>query len=77
MSLQSNHEAARSSLANNSQNYDRQIAARLAEAEILVTDLERANSRVVHVERENQLLREKLEHQTENQLYESDALLQE
>ncbi|TPX35076.1 hypothetical protein SmJEL517_g02488 [Synchytrium microbalum] len=56
-SLQATHDAIRSRLVDTSQKTDDEGAARLAEVEMIVSDLERANSKISVLERENELLK--------------------
>ncbi|OAJ41659.1 hypothetical protein BDEG_25225 [Batrachochytrium dendrobatidis JEL423] len=59
-SLQSNHEVAQARLVDNTQKYDEGVAARLAELEIVMMDLERANTKTAQLSNENRLLKEKM-----------------
>ncbi|KZT52259.1 hypothetical protein CALCODRAFT_94114 [Calocera cornea HHB12733] len=54
-------ETSQAKLLDQSQRQDQEVMSRLAELEMLESDLERANSRVASVERRNELLRAEIE----------------
>ncbi|KAF8348313.1 CASP C terminal-domain-containing protein [Amanita rubescens] len=59
--LRMSHESNQAKLLDQSQRQDQEVIAKLAEMDMLVSDLERANSRVATVERRNELLRAEIE----------------
>ncbi|KAF8608787.1 hypothetical protein BDV93DRAFT_518842 [Ceratobasidium sp. AG-I] len=83
--LRASHDTSQAKLLNHSQKQDQEVDAKLAEMDLIVADLERANSRVAAVERRNEILRAEIEalrtgsdsvqriQALETQLSESDA----
>ncbi|CAL1706846.1 unnamed protein product [Somion occarium] len=59
--LRTSNESNQAKLLDQTQRQDHDVVARLAELDMMVADLERANSRVVTVERRNELLRAEIE----------------
>ncbi|KAG8752038.1 hypothetical protein FRC14_007407 [Serendipita sp. 396] len=59
--LRSSNDSNQAKLLDQTQRQDSEVMAKLAEMDILVSDLERANSRVAAVERRNELLRAEIE----------------
>ncbi|PVG01219.1 hypothetical protein CPB86DRAFT_773346 [Serendipita vermifera] len=59
--LRSSNETNQAKLLDQTQRQDGEAMAKLAEMEMMVSDLERANSRVAAVERRNELLRAEIE----------------
>ncbi|KAI9312004.1 CASP C terminal-domain-containing protein [Dichotomocladium elegans] len=51
--LQHTHDDAQAQLMNHNQKYDEEVIGKLAELDIVMMDLERANSRIVELERKN------------------------
>ncbi|TCD63439.1 hypothetical protein EIP91_005410 [Steccherinum ochraceum] len=59
--LRTSNESNQAKLLDHTQRQDHEVVAKLAELDMMVADLERANSRVVTVERRNELLRAEIE----------------
>ncbi|PSR81187.1 hypothetical protein PHLCEN_2v6522 [Hermanssonia centrifuga] len=59
--LRTSHESNQAKLLGHTQRQDEEVVTKLAELDMMVSDLERANSRVVTVERRNELLRAEIE----------------
>ncbi|KDQ21701.1 hypothetical protein BOTBODRAFT_211241 [Botryobasidium botryosum FD-172 SS1] len=59
--LQNSHESNQAKLMDQSQRQDQETVAKLAEMEMVLADLDRANSRVAAVERRNEILRAEIE----------------
>ncbi|KAF8628917.1 hypothetical protein AX15_003695 [Amanita polypyramis BW_CC] len=59
--LRTSNESNQAKLLDQSQRQDQEVVAKLAEMDMLVSDLERASSRVATVERRNELLRAEIE----------------
>ncbi|KZS93958.1 hypothetical protein SISNIDRAFT_453667 [Sistotremastrum niveocremeum HHB9708] len=59
--LRTSNESKDAKLLNHSERQDQETVARLAELDLIVADLERANTRVAAVERRNEILRAELE----------------
>ncbi|GAA6058937.1 hypothetical protein JCM10212_002889 [Sporobolomyces blumeae] len=59
--LRTTADTSQARLLDNSQRQDQETIARLAEADLITQDLERANSRVAEVERRNEKLRSEIE----------------
>ncbi|CDS06133.1 hypothetical protein LRAMOSA08661 [Lichtheimia ramosa] len=59
--LQHTHDDAQAQLLNHNQKYDEEVVGKLAELDIVMMDLERANGRIVELERKNDDLREELD----------------
>ncbi|KAF8331111.1 CASP C terminal-domain-containing protein [Cantharellus anzutake] len=59
--LRISNETNQAKLLNQSERQDQEVVARLAEIDMIVADLERANARVAAVERRNELLRAEIE----------------
>ncbi|TFK73911.1 hypothetical protein BDN72DRAFT_834236 [Pluteus cervinus] len=59
--LRVSHESNQAKLLDHSQRQDQEVVTKLAELDMIVADLERANSRVAAVERRNELLRAEIE----------------
>ncbi|KIL65945.1 hypothetical protein M378DRAFT_448054 [Amanita muscaria Koide BX008] len=59
--LRMSHESNQAKLLDHSQRQDQESIAKLAEMDMVVSDLERASSRVATVERRNELLRAEIE----------------
>ncbi|KAF8638030.1 hypothetical protein AX16_010662 [Volvariella volvacea WC 439] len=59
--LRSSNESNQAKLLDHSQRQDQEVIAKLAELDIIVADLDRANSRVAAVERRNEILRAEIE----------------
>ncbi|RUS14710.1 CASP C terminal-domain-containing protein, partial [Endogone sp. FLAS-F59071] len=59
--LQHTHDNTQAKLIDHSQKYDEEVVAKLAELDIVMMDLERANGKIVEVERKNELLRAEIE----------------
>lgn len=59
--LRTSNEFNQAKLLNQTQRQDQEVVSKLAELDMMVADLERANSRVVTVERRNELLRAEIE----------------
>ncbi|RDX55044.1 hypothetical protein OH76DRAFT_1397388 [Lentinus brumalis] len=59
--LRMSHESNQAKLLDHSQRQDHEVVAKLAELDMMVADLEHANSRVATVERRNELLRAEIE----------------
>ncbi|GAA5910670.1 hypothetical protein JCM5296_001687 [Sporobolomyces johnsonii] len=59
--LRTTADTSQARLLDNSQRQDQETIARLAEADLITQDLERANSRVAEVERRNEKLRAEIE----------------
>ncbi|KZV97753.1 hypothetical protein EXIGLDRAFT_348330 [Exidia glandulosa HHB12029] len=55
------NESTQAKLMDHSDRQDQEVVAKLAEMDMIVADLERANSRVVTVERRNEILRAEIE----------------
>eukprot|EP00842_Homolaphlyctis_polyrhiza_P007099 jgi/Hompol1/979/HPOL_001179-RA len=60
VNLQSNHDVTQAKLVDDTQKFDESVAARLAELDIVVMDLERSNIKVAQLSRENRLLKEQI-----------------
>ncbi|QRV79542.1 hypothetical protein RhiJN_07557 [Ceratobasidium sp. AG-Ba] len=83
--LRASHDNSQAKLLDHSQRQEQEVEAKLAEMDLVVADLERANSRVAAVERRNEVLRAEIEslrtgsdsaqrvQSLESQLTESDA----
>ncbi|TBU47626.1 CASP C terminal-domain-containing protein [Dichomitus squalens] len=59
--LRSSHESNQAKLLDHTQRQDQEVVAKLAELDMMVADLEHANSRIATVERRNELLRAEIE----------------
>ncbi|OJT15752.1 Protein CASP [Trametes pubescens] len=59
--LRMSHETNQAKLLDHTQRQDHEVVAKLAELDMVVADLEHANSRVATVERRNELLRAEIE----------------
>ncbi|GBE81022.1 CASP C terminal-domain-containing protein [Sparassis latifolia] len=59
--LRMSHESSQAKLLDQSQRQDQEVVTKLAELDMVVIDLEHANSRVATVERRNELLRAEIE----------------
>ncbi|KAF9520295.1 hypothetical protein BS47DRAFT_1370453 [Hydnum rufescens UP504] len=59
--LRTSNESNQAKLIDQGERQDQEVVARLAEVDMIVADLERANSRVAAVERRNELLRAEIE----------------
>ncbi|KAH7108574.1 CASP C terminal-domain-containing protein [Auriculariales sp. MPI-PUGE-AT-0066] len=59
--LRTSNESTQAKLLNHSERQDQEVVAKLAEMDMVVADLERANARVVAVERRNEILRAEIE----------------
>ncbi|KAG6867826.1 hypothetical protein C0993_010585 [Termitomyces sp. T159_Od127] len=59
--LRTSNDSNQEKLMNHSQRQDQEVIAKLAEVDMLVADLDRANSRVATVERRNEMLRAEME----------------
>ncbi|KAF7979865.1 hypothetical protein HWV62_40631 [Athelia sp. TMB] len=59
--LRMSNESSQAKLLDHSQRQDQEVVAKLSEVDMIVADLERANSRVATVERRNELLRAEIE----------------
>ncbi|KAI0789119.1 CASP C terminal-domain-containing protein [Abortiporus biennis] len=59
--LRTSNETNQAKLLDQTQKQDQEVVAKLGELDMMVADLERANSRVVTVERRNELLRAEIE----------------
>ncbi|KAI0663567.1 CASP C terminal-domain-containing protein [Cubamyces menziesii] len=59
--LRMSHESNQAKLLDHTQRQDQEVVAKLAELDMMVADLEHANSRVATVERRNELLRAEIE----------------
>ncbi|KAI0630292.1 CASP C terminal-domain-containing protein [Trametes polyzona] len=59
--LRMSHESNQAKLLDHTQRQDQEVVAKLAELDMVVADLEHANSRVATVERRNELLRAEIE----------------
>ncbi|TFY80606.1 hypothetical protein EWM64_g3405 [Hericium alpestre] len=59
--LRTSNESNQAKLFDHSQRQDQEVYAKLAEMDMIVADLERANTRVATVERRNELLRAEME----------------
>jgi len=59
--LRVSNESNQAKLLNHTQRQDQEVVAKLAELDMMVADLEHANSRVATVERRNELLRAEIE----------------
>ncbi|KAG8863525.1 hypothetical protein FRB96_008265 [Tulasnella sp. 330] len=59
--LQTSTESTQTKLFDQSQRQDQEVVAKLAEVDLIVADLDRANSRVATVERRNEVLRAEIE----------------
>lgn len=55
------NDSTQAKLIDHNQKYDEEVVAKLAELDIVLSDLERANGRVSDMERRNELLREEIE----------------
>ncbi|KAF7321700.1 Golgi membrane protein [Mycena kentingensis (nom. inval.)] len=61
LDLRMSNESNQAKLMDQGQRQDKEVVAKLAELDMVVADLERANSRVVTVERRNEILRAEIE----------------
>ncbi|KAF5380342.1 hypothetical protein D9615_004565 [Tricholomella constricta] len=59
--LRMSNDSNQAKLMNHSQRQDQEVVAKLAEVDMIVADLDRANSRVATVERRNEMLRAEIE----------------
>ncbi|KAI0743499.1 CASP C terminal-domain-containing protein [Daedaleopsis nitida] len=59
--LRMSHESNQAKLLDHTQRQDQEVVSKLAELDMMVADLEHANSRVATVERRNELLRAEIE----------------
>ncbi|KAH0588944.1 hypothetical protein H2248_004729 [Termitomyces sp. 'cryptogamus'] len=59
--LRTSNDSNQEKLLNHSQRQDQEVIAKLAEVDMIVADLDRANSRVATVERRNEILRAEIE----------------
>ncbi|KZV74458.1 hypothetical protein PENSPDRAFT_206091 [Peniophora sp. CONT] len=59
--LRSSNESNQARLLDQSQRQDQEVYAKLAEVDMMVSDLDRANTRIATVERRNELLRGEIE----------------
>lgn len=59
--LRMSHDSNQAKLLDHTQRQDQEVVSKLSELDMMVADLERANSRVVTVERRNELLRAEIE----------------
>ncbi|KII92832.1 hypothetical protein PLICRDRAFT_172872 [Plicaturopsis crispa FD-325 SS-3] len=59
--LRTSNESNQAKLLDHSQRQDQEVVGKLAEVDMIVADLERANSRVATVERRNEMLRAEIE----------------
>ncbi|KAH9858790.1 hypothetical protein C2E23DRAFT_19955 [Lenzites betulinus] len=59
--LRMSHESNQAKLLDHTQRQDQEVVAKLTELDMMVADLEHANSRVATVERRNELLRAEIE----------------
>ncbi|KAG6866697.1 hypothetical protein C0991_011356 [Blastosporella zonata] len=59
--LRTSNDSNQAKLLNHSQRQDQEVIAKLAEVDMIVADLDRANSRVATVERRNEILRAEIE----------------
>ncbi|KAJ7045771.1 CASP C terminal-domain-containing protein [Mycena alexandri] len=59
--LRMSNDSNQAKLIDHGQRQDQEVVAKLAEVDMIVADLERANSRVVTVERRNEILRAEIE----------------
>ncbi|KAG5648583.1 hypothetical protein DXG03_003194 [Asterophora parasitica] len=59
--LRMSNDSNQAKLINHSQRQDQEVVAKLAEVDMIVADLDRANSRVATVERRNEILRAEIE----------------
>ncbi|KAJ3072448.1 hypothetical protein HDU98_003573 [Podochytrium sp. JEL0797] len=59
-SLQSSHDVSQAKLVDYSSQYDQEVAGKLGELEIVIGDLDRANSKAATVSRENEILKNEL-----------------
>ncbi|KAG8711960.1 hypothetical protein FRC12_009099 [Ceratobasidium sp. 428] len=59
--LRASHDTSQAKLLDHSQKQEQEVEAKLAEMDLMVADLERANSRVAAVERRNEILRAEIE----------------
>ncbi|KAG8981539.1 hypothetical protein FRB93_008556 [Tulasnella sp. JGI-2019a] len=59
--LQTSTESTQTKLFDQSQRQDQEVVAKLAEVDLIIADLDRANSRVATVERRNEVLRAEIE----------------
>lgn len=59
--LRMSNDSNQAKLLNHSQRQDQEVVAKLAEVDMIVADLDRANSRVATVERRNEILRAEIE----------------
>ncbi|KAJ1342404.1 hypothetical protein BSLG_003029 [Batrachochytrium salamandrivorans] len=64
-SLQNTHDVSQARMVDHTQKYDESVTARLAELDIVLMDLERANTKVAQLGSENRLLREKMNASTD------------
>ncbi|KAI9496836.1 Golgi vesicle transport-related protein [Zychaea mexicana] len=59
--LRHTHDDTQAQLLNHNQKYDEEVVGKLAELDIVMMDLERANAKIVELERKNDDLREEVE----------------
>jgi homeobox protein cut-like len=59
--LHTSNESSQAKLVNASQKQDQDILSKLAELDMVISDLARANERVATVERRNEILRSEIE----------------
>ncbi|KAJ2917790.1 hypothetical protein MD484_g2641, partial [Candolleomyces efflorescens] len=59
--LRASHDTNQAKLIDHSQRQDQEVFAKLAEVDMIVADLDRANSRIATVERRNEILRAEIE----------------
>ncbi|GLB37586.1 putative CASP C terminal [Lyophyllum shimeji] len=59
--LRTSNDSNQAKLMNHSQRQDQEVVSKLAEVDMIVADLERANGRVATVERRNEMLRAEIE----------------
>ncbi|KAJ3043990.1 hypothetical protein HDV00_003517 [Rhizophlyctis rosea] len=58
--LQSTHDTTQAQLVDHNQQYDEEVASKLGELEIVLVDLDRANLKIVQLERDNEILRKEM-----------------
>ncbi|KAI9060254.1 hypothetical protein FKP32DRAFT_1595655 [Trametes sanguinea] len=80
--LRMSHESNQAKLLDHTQRQDQEVVAKLAELDMMVADLEHANSRVATVERRNELLRAEIEamksgHESAERIKEYEAKISE
>ncbi|KAF5326177.1 hypothetical protein D9611_000367 [Ephemerocybe angulata] len=59
--LRASHDSNQAKLIDHSQRQDQEVFSKLAEVDMIVADLDRANSRIATVERRNEILRAEIE----------------